>query len=275
MPNNIAKNVRHRAMLWNLRARANFSTAGYWWEPSTKSKYGGNYGDELNHLILRHFAGTPVINCYGFQELKHFMLIGSVLAKANENSVVLGSGIISEKEAISREAKIIACRGPYSSRRVLSETGHLPSVISDPALIMPDVVAAEKIKNGRILLIAHFRHFDELSELLANEDIDVVSTSTHDVVAFTRLATSYSFIASTSLHGLILAHAYDIPAMYIPFSGLGCEGIKFWDYYESIEYTLQEHKIDSIGDKGRYTTPDQEIICAKRELIRHHLSTAL
>ena len=70
----------------------------------TKSKYLSNYGDELNHLILRHFAGTPVINCYGFQELKHFMLIGSVLAKANENLAFWGQVSLG-KEAISRGKK--------------------------------------------------------------------------------------------------------------------------------------------------------------------------
>jgi hypothetical protein len=58
--------------------------------------------------------------------------------------------------------------------------------------------------------------------------------------------TSCRRIISSSLHGIIFAHAFDIPAAWVKISPrvIG-DGFKFFDYYSSIGF--QQEEIPALG----------------------------
>ncbi|WP_124103196.1 hypothetical protein [Klebsiella pneumoniae] len=45
---------------------------------------------------------------------------------------------------------------------------------------------------------------------------------------------SCEYILSTSLHGVIVAQAYDIPTLWIKHNDINTDGIKFYDYFDSV-----------------------------------------
>jgi hypothetical protein len=70
---------------------------------------------------------------------------------------------------------------------------------------------------------------------------------TDDIDRVLEEITKSQFILSSSLHGLIIAHAYQVPAIWIRHSDLG-EGnnvcFKFHDYFSSVDIPLYDGFFD-------------------------------
>lgn len=272
MATNLRERVRHRVSFLRLKALRGKRIFAAWWVPP-KEVTGGqkleNFGDGLNELIINYVADRRSENVYGYETaFDHFLCVGSVIGKANRHSVVIGAGILNAASHVSKEALYLAVRGPLTQGRVREVTGQNPVVISDPALLLPEIVAsAEKVNN--ILFISHFRHFDDLKAVFEKKQgVDVVSTLTTDVAAFARNASSYQYIASSSLHGLIIAHAYDIPTLWVPYHGLGCDGTKFADYFSSLGIEAKRYSISDVLDVSKYARADYKKVVWFREKIK-------
>ncbi len=67
------------------------------------------------------------------------------------------------------------------------------------------------------------------------KDVLVIDLMTDDIEVTTIEILKCKHIISSSLHGIIVAHAYQIPAMWIKFSNkLFGDDIKFKDYFKSV-----------------------------------------
>ena len=80
----------------------------------------------------------------------------------------------------------------------------------------------------------------------ADKDILVIDLMTNNIEPVTDLFLQCEKIVSTSLHGLIVSHAYRIPAVWVQFSDkLFGDGIKFQDYFESVKMETYIPNINS------------------------------
>ena len=91
----------------------NSSLDVYWWNNNI------NFGDQLNKFIIEKLSGQKVNLINEYYNKLHYMCIGSILHFANKNTVVWGSGLISnDKKYLPKSVpkKIHSIRGPLTKQ---------------------------------------------------------------------------------------------------------------------------------------------------------------
>lgn len=214
----------------------------YWSSIKFEGKPNENYGDLLSKYLVETISGKPV---KWLQPKKqpwyklnktNYLAVGSILAHATEQSVVWGSGIIDEKHAVAK-ADFKAVRGPRTRGFLLKSGYECPEIYGDPALLLPRFYNPKVEKEHKIGFVPHYVDYAQVREWYSeNEDVKVIDLLTDDVEATTREILACQQIISSSLHGLIVAHAYGIPAVWIKVSDkIFGDDIKYADYLKSVE----------------------------------------
>ena len=218
-----------------------------------------NWGDDINIYFLEKLWKRPISYLYAsplsFRKRKtNYVVVGSTLTMlANENSVIWGAGIIDEKAEMSTLPKEIrAVRGPKTREWLLVRGVDCPEVYGDPALLLPRVYTPKYAdKRYRLGIIPHYQDYD--SEVLENlkADSDVLFIKMEGYSSWTDLVdqiASCDYIASSSLHGLVIAEAYGIPNLWIEITGKLMGGhFKFHDFFQSLHADREQPFIVKQG----------------------------
>ena len=200
-----------------------------------------NFGDSLNVELIRLITGKkPTIVNNSFTNPNNetiFMAIGSVIGWADKNTTVWGTGKISDTDAtmFKEQPDIHAVRGPKTREEIIKRGFECPEVYGDPALLMPYFYRPKIDIQYEIGFIPH--HIDKglIPELRKQFPevyfIDIQS----DTYQFIDNVLKCKKIITSSLHGQIVADAYNIPNAWIKLSDkvLG-NGFKYRDYYTSV-----------------------------------------
>lgn len=212
-----------------------------------------NFGDDLNYFMLRELTGRQIVNYKDLyiREVIHYCCIGSILnSLANKYSIVWGAGFISETMGLlEKPLKICAVRGKLTRQRLISLGIECPPVYGDPALLLPFVYTPIGFTPKRSCFhIGIIPHVDELNEPIINrlvmqyKDTFVIKFSKykdwHDVI---NKICQCDFIISSSLHGIIISDAYNIPNIWAEFSdNIRWQYFKFRDYYSAVRETIPD-----------------------------------
>lgn len=236
----------------------------FWWnEIKLMGKSKENYGDLLGKYLVEKISKSTVVWAHPKKRsLKNlfspiYVTIGSILAHVSTHCIVWGSGVIS-KDTPVKKATFLAVRGP-KTREVLQNLGYtVPAVYGDPALLLPRYYHPKVEKKYALGIIPHYKDFELATQWYAEkEGVLVIDLMTNDIEATTNLFLQCERIVSSSLHGVIVSHAYHIPAVWIPFSdALFGDGIKYQDYFESValksyapkvaHHALSEAEVDTL-----------------------------
>lgn len=145
-------------------------------------------------------------------------------------SYCLGSGLLSPyrlylKRLKLAELDIRSVRGPRT-RSVLTELGiKCPEIYGDPAVLMPYIYKPENLqKEYDISLITHF------SDDSLYDNYNRINMLTTDYEFVIDEIVKSKLVISSSLHGIILAETYGIPAILLNNGG---DLFKYMDWYES------------------------------------------
>lgn len=197
-----------------------------------------NFGDELSAKIVSRMIGYPVATTtsrwYGRDTGKTKLLaLGSVLITAEEGDAIWGTGVKESFEDTNparyrfKQLDVRAVRGPLTRAFLLAMGIFCPEIYGDPALLMPRLFPEFKRASHPskpYSIVVHYaddKYFQGVEHVIsAKEDWNVVVEKILDS----------SFIISTSLHGVIVAEAFGIPARYLRISGKE-KLFKFQDYY--------------------------------------------
>ncbi len=221
-----------------------------------------NIGDALSSYIYERLSAhkaPPALGMVNPAGLPNYMTVGSILQFADEHTIVWGSGFNTERsifgcknwkeadEAIIRTTvkprKICAVRGPLTRKRVMKLGVECPNVLGDPGLLMPLLYRPlNQEKKNFLGIIPHFSHLNSrcFENLLLGNKVKIISVYQHPERFIDELVRC-EFIISSSLHGLILADAYNIPSLWIrPSEHLHNTKFKYLDYLESIESEPKE-----------------------------------
>jgi hypothetical protein len=242
----------------------------YWWS-RIKEENGlvENFGDMITPYLVRKITGKAPLyfNVHGRFKNKfvHYLFVGSIIGRANKKSIVWGSGIIKTDQKIGN-AKFIAVRGPRTAKRI-EELGYkAPKIYGDPALLLSRLYLSKADKKYNFGLVSHYKDSEFISRLLmSHKDILHISLENEDVEEVIDLIATCDKIISTSLHGIIVAHSYGIPAVWWKFSdNLSGDDIKFYDYFESVKVFLRENhrtfSLEEIMSKGDFSVPSKEVL---------------
>ncbi|OYX85755.1 MAG: exosortase [Flavobacteriales bacterium 32-34-25] len=226
----------------------------FWWnEKIIQGKTKENYGDVLGKYLVEKISGKTVVFAWPkkWSVFDYFMpiyvTVGSILTHVNHKCMVWGSGIISKDYSI-KKARFLAVRGPQT-RKFLVEAGYdVPEIYGDPALLLPRYFAPKVEKKYKYGIVPHYDDYKIVSNWFQdNSEIHLIDMMTTDVESKTIELLQCEKIISSSLHGIIVAHAYGIPAVWQKFSNkVFGDDIKYQDYLESVQLDFYKPEIQEV-----------------------------
>ncbi|WP_333701195.1 polysaccharide pyruvyl transferase family protein [Sphingobium yanoikuyae] len=226
-----------------------------WW---MEQPFPGNFGDVLNPYIVEQLSGLPprfVAKGDGI------LAIGSVIKFAKPGTDVWGTGTPRLTDKLSPDANYHAVRGPLTRQLVIDSGGNCPPVFGDAAMLLP-LIKGASAKKHKLGFIRHYTHAEE--SLNVSDDvfqIDLARVGYKDIESFIDEVTSCDAIISTSLHGLIVAHAYGIPTRRAIFSEserqIPGDGTKFSDHY--LAFGIDELDPIDLSFHSNLSVEDAEI----------------
>ena len=186
-----------------------------------------NFGDQLSPVVLEwviHATPEWVTHRYPGKILAIGSIIGRALAARD---IVWGSGLIRDTTVVPPPATtFLAVRGPLTRARI---AGDVPEVYGDPALLLPLFHSGSIDKKHRVGIVPHYVDRDALR--VEDPAMVVIDVGKHWRYVVDTIR-SCEVILSSSLHGLIVAEAYGIPAVWIRITdAVVGDGFKFNDYF--------------------------------------------
>jgi len=214
---------------WIARIQDN-RIAAYWWTGER------NFGDLLTPALLKAYGLTPVY-CHNAND-SQIASTGSIIGRlpADYSGIVLGSGLLSDNRNLRLPlARILALRGELTKER-LQVNQEIP--LGDPGLLCSDLLRRrDSTKKTFLGIVPHYEDRDhEVFHALSRrykKEIQIINVqrSPRSVV---KDIDSCQHILSSSLHGIVVADALDIPNCWTALSSrvIG-KGFKFRDYYSA------------------------------------------
>lgn len=175
-----------------------------------------------------------IVSDYLFPWQKHYLCIGSILNKANKNSIVWGSGCREYEDKVP-ECEILAVRGFLTLDVLKKNHIHISEdvAIGDPALLLPLFYKPQSLdKTFPISIVPHYRDYNSFKAL--NKSYHLINVQTENIEDFVNQIVHSKCVLSSSLHGLIIAHAYGVPALWIRFNDVRSSEFKYLDYFSSV-----------------------------------------
>ncbi len=187
-----------------------------------------NLGDVISPVILANMLEMLKIDRNKqVKKTKHLYVVGSIITAGCQDCTVWGSGLLNTTildRLKHRELDFRAVRGPIS-RTILMEYGfRVPEVYGDPAILMPMFFNPDVEKRYAVSVIPHMIE----KARYRNCGQHLIDIMTDDYQFFIREIKASKLVISSSLHGLILAEAYGVPAILLkPQVSM----LKYYDYY--------------------------------------------
>ena len=224
---------------------------------------GGNFGDSVNEVFWNKLTGKQIIND---KESIHYLTTGSIMTNANNNSIIFGTGFISndsdlggnnfksksnKKKCIPQ--KIISVRGPLTRNKLIRMGLSCPKNYGDPLILFPSVYIPENliIKN-KIGIVPHYVDFDSknvntLIKSLKEKKYEIKKINIvvgDNYKKFIDEINECNTIISSSLHGVIMGLVYKKKTIHVNFSDkVRGNNFKFKDFYKSlgINYSIKNN----------------------------------
>ena len=235
----------------------------YWWRGAST-----NFGDELSHLILSHFAQINIEQSNPNDA--EIVSTGSVLdvLPVRWTGIVAGSGQLhSTTHRDLTNAHVFGLRGEFTAQfSKLNSHDRANLTIGDPGLLASELVPVERGKY-ELGVVPHWSDAELYPRELARSRKQhyaepILIDPTSDPLSVVAQIGSCKKIIASSLHGIICADAFGIPRRAEQFAKMTSpyEGgrFKFADYASSIRQPIEFGKLQ--------TAPANRIAAMQTEL---------
>lgn len=246
--NYLGNSIEHRSFKEHHILRHKMSAVPLSWVATSREQSFANLGDALSPIIVSALSGLPVVHRDFSSWRTRLASVGTIAHGLRCGTVHLwGTGIDHRKHPAdpkldfyekppNTKFHIHALRGPFSAQTFRKQGLDVPDIYGDPIWFLPSIVDPAK-KQYELGVIVHLSELDGLSDTaqvnkailrykippsLASS-VKIITTMTQPtwgaLEAKVKEITACKRIASTSLHGLVIAEAYGIPCVYFRLLG--------------------------------------------------------
>ena len=185
----------------------------------------------------------------------NLIFVGSIMDWADSFTIVCGAGFIRGDEIMLEHPRQINCiRGKLSYKHLIKLGILCPPIYGDPGVLAPELFPIKANINYKIGLIPHYKDLEApWVNLCRGVGVKIISPLL-PLESYMEDLQSCEVIFSSTLHGIIFAHAYGKAALWVELTNnvIG-DGFKFYDYYSSLEGKYGEPKrIKIAGDEDPY-----------------------
>ena len=207
----------------------------FWWEPKDGAP---NVGDYLAYLIVNKSLELNDLSILDKKSSKNKLFsIGSVLHFSKNNDCVWGTGLnkkVPDELHKFKSLDVRAVRGPKTRDYLLEKGIECPAVFGDPGLLTSlfypsNLFELNEVKSD-FVIIPHMN--DDMS--IYDDYKKYLCSPRQYPMAFVKGFLNTKLVVSSSLHGIIMAESYGIPAIYLD-SESGESKFKYDDYYFGTE----------------------------------------
>ena len=203
-----------------------------YWRPNGNYN---NFGDDLSKVVVSLMLATRGMTLLDeARTARQLLAIGSVLHFAKDGATVWGSGVngkIGEHHYGFTSLDVRAVRGPLTAEVLRRRGVECPDTFGDPALLLPKLCGTRFQNKQRQGTVFVPNLNDQLSgvDYKVPEAVHVVSPMQSWNRCLAEI-TSAELVLATSLHGIVVAEAYGIPARMVRLSEYE-NTFKYRDYY--------------------------------------------
>lgn len=227
------KAEKNRVNLWELDLNQHYKN----------NRFGSyNLGDYLARVVVEFMLDKKGLSLENeVSRTKFLNSIGSNLNLSYQNATIWGSGFEKELSWYQnifhtrpfRRLDVRAVRGPltYAYLKKLKQIRENESIsFGDPAILLPLIYNPEVEKTKDYIIIPQYYKESKIREKYSDDLIVSMKTANYKSV-IDRIKSS-KLVISSSLHGIILAECYGVPAVF--FRALNKKvDFKYKDYYYS------------------------------------------
>lgn len=241
-----------------------------------------NLGDALSPIVVSVLSGLPVAYHRFESSRERMAAVGTIGHKFTGGTVHFwGTGLNPWRGVMDAPGRyelppnttfeVHAMRGPASANHLRRRGLEVPEVYGDPVWFTPQIFPAATEKRYELGVILHVAELYQPGELHSvphipkikryhvppslRENVKLCTTLTDpaldSIAARVREITACKRIASTSLHGLVLAEAYGIPCVYMPYAAGRGMSVSMVKKNNAVDYRMRDFYL-GMGVKRRF-----------------------
>lgn len=232
-----------------------------------------NIGDRFSLLLAEKTFGHKIITCNELPlKTKNLILVGSIIHWADEHSIVSGAGFIAQHVKIKQKPSlIVSVRGPLTAEKLREQGIDCTTRYADPGVLAVRMFSGKTETKYPIGFIPHYWDLSNtFTEYCRHLGICILNVQDDPDVFFNQMR-ECEVLFSSSLHGLIFAHSFGKPALWLEVSNkvIG-DGFKFYDYYSSLGIK-PEKVVRQVIRPDQFPNPmvlrDEATFCSQSALI--------
>lgn len=231
----------------------------YWSLGSGRNNPGRrNFGDYMSPLIVEAVSGKKVE--YAPMSKADLMAIGTIMTREKKATIwgfkrkihVWGAGCGQEEEIFSGRHYYHAVRGAETFKRIVGVAGQV--AFGDPGLLAPMLLKKSVAKQYEIGFVPHYvdKALPSVVEFFEkNERVHFIDVHMPPIQVVEEIA-ACDFVISSSMHGLIVADALNVPNVRIRLSDLIKSELKYIDYNSA--FGIKQPRVLAADDLNDFMT---------------------